>query len=336
MISDDFYGDRFRWFVGVVKDIGDDRSRVRVRVFGIHATEDTTNVSDDDLPWALVLYPTTGGQTSSGNASHGLVPGTWVVGFFVDGDDSQQPIVLGVINGGEGSMNNSSSGNPSESSRASSPGSETGAGTGTSTPNPDGSVDANAPTGSSGQPSTTQLSGNSNEQKVYNYFWERIKLEGAYTGDLKMIVSAITGHIANESSYNPQAKNGNDWNRSEGSQASYGIAQWRAGKYDRYTPMLRFCGIQSRVEPPNLPPLEQQLDFMWHEFHTTERSGYNRCISATNLPDALTGVYLTARAAGYKKINGVWIVDRSDSTFTNKMKEVRRVYSGVSYTGNAV
>lgn len=326
MISDDFYGDRFRWFVGVVKDIGDDRARVRVRIFGIHHTEDTSKVSDDDLPWAMVMYPTTGGQTSSGHASHGLVPGSWVVGFFVDGDDSQQPIVLGVINGGEGSMNNSPGGTPSGGSGASSPGSDTGAGTSTGGTNTD----------SSGQPTTTQLSGGSNEQKVYNYFWERIKKEGAYTGDLKMIVSAITGHIANESGHNPQAKNGNDWNRSEGSQASYGIAQWRAGRYDRYTPMLRFCGIQSRVEPPNLPPLEKQLDFMWHEFHTTEKTGYNRCIAATNLPDALTGVYLTARAAGYKKINGVWIVDRSDPTFTNKMREVRRVYSGVSYTGNAV
>ncbi len=73
MITEDFYGDKFRWFVGVVKDVGDDRSRVRVRIFGIHHTEDTTRVSDGDLPWATVLYPTTGGQTSGGNSSHNLL-----------------------------------------------------------------------------------------------------------------------------------------------------------------------------------------------------------------------------------------------------------------------
>ena len=109
MINDDFYGDRFRWFTGVVKDVGFD-GRVRVRIFGIHHTEDIVRVSDGDLPWAIVLFPTTGGQTSGGNANHGLVNGTWVAGFFADGEDSQQPIIMGVINGGQGSVNNSPGG----------------------------------------------------------------------------------------------------------------------------------------------------------------------------------------------------------------------------------
>jgi hypothetical protein len=336
MINNDFYGDRFRWFVGVVKDVGGDRSRVRVRIFGIHHTEDTSKVADDDLPWALVIYPTTGGQTSGGTASHGLVPGTWVVGFFVDAEDSQQPIVLGVINGGEGSMNNSPGGTGAGTQGGSSPGSSTGAGQGTSTPNPNGTTTANAPGATASGPTTGQLSGSDNEQKVYNYFWERIKKEAAYTGDIKCIVAAITGHVANESRCDPQAKNGNDWNKEEGSKASYGIAQWREGKYDRYGPMLRFCGVETRVQPPNLPSLEKQLDFMWHEFHTSEKSGYNRCISAATLEDAMVGVYMTGRGSAWQKINGTWIVNRSEGTFKNKMDNARRIFSSKSYTGNAV
>ena len=158
MISDDFYGDKFRWFVGVVKDVGDDRSRVRVRIFGIHHTEDVEKVSDGDLPWALVLYPTTGGQTGGGNASHNITPGTWVVGFFFDNIDSQQPIVIGVINGGKESVNSS----PSQNSNVD-----------TTTPEQNSSNPArdasNSDSPTIGSPTTTQLEGGSNVQKSYNF-----------------------------------------------------------------------------------------------------------------------------------------------------------------------
>jgi hypothetical protein len=325
MISDDYYGDRFRWFVGIVKDVGDDRSRVRVRIFGIHHTEDLERVSDGDLPWALVMYPTTGGQAGSGNASHNLTPGTWVVGFFCDGIDSQQPIVMGVINGGPNSVNSSppqnTNTNPSDpTGNVSNPAAAA------------GPIDA-----ATGAPSTTQLEGGTNPQKCYNYFWEKLTAEGAYSGNLKCITSAIVGHLQNESggSINPNAKNGNDWNKSEGSQASFGITQWREGKYDRYGPMLRFCGINTRVQPPNLPPLEKQLDFIWHEFHTSEKSAYNKLLVATNLEDAVAGIIYYGRSSAYKKMNGVWTVDRNEITYRNKLNEARKVYSSMSYTGSS-
>jgi hypothetical protein len=460
MISDDFYGDRFRWFVGVVKDVGDDRSRVRVRIFGIHHTEDTTKVSDGDLPWALVLYPTTGGQAGGGNASHNLTPGSWVVGFFCDGIDSQQPIVFGVINGGAESINSSpaesKSGttvnhdsrgnvqNPSESNGTAGGGTGGGstallaAGTndwgnydqaysgvvasakalqakgftpvivlpaqnvngspnaynaasraaadlGLQTVNPaqyggfasdgyhinpstadaikkqypDAQVfgDSNAVrlgakegvTGNTGAhgseiaknieksdakpsntdaPSTTQLSGGTNVQKVYNYFWEKIKQEGSYSGDLKCIVSAIVGNLQQESgvNINPQA-----YNPSDKGELSAGIAQWRAGRYDRYTPFLKFCGINSPVKPPNLPPLEKQLDFMWHELHTSERSAYNKLIPSTTIQDAVAGIIAFERDESW--IRGT--VDRNNRSYKAKLSYARQILSSVSYTGGA-
>ena len=304
MIVDDFYGDRFRWFVGVVKDVGDDRSRVRVRIFGIHHTDDVTKVSDGDLPWALVLYPTTGGQASSGNASHNLTSGSWVVGFFVDGIDSQQPIVLGSINGGAESVN-------------------------TSQAQPGGLNNNNSDTGT---PSSTQLTGGTNVQKVYNYFWQKLKEEGSYSGDMKVIVSAIVGNLQQESGQNISAQ---AYNPNDKGESSYGICQWRAGKYDRYTPLLKFCGINSQVKPPNLPPLEKQLDFMWHELHTSERAAYNKLLTSTTIQDAVAGIIFFERDDSYKKINGVWTVDRNGKSYQNKLRYARGILSSVSFTGAA-
>lgn len=299
MLADDFYGDRFRWFVGVVKDTGDDRSRVRVRIFGIHHTEDQTKVSDGDLPWALVLYPTTGGQTSSGNASHGLVPGSWVVGFFVDGEDSQQPVVLGVINGGKESMN-ASPGNPGSAGTA-------GDTTGTELP-------------------TTQLAGNDNITKTYNYFYEKISKEGAYTGDLKTINAAIVGNFIVESNCSPGAINPND----KGKQ-SVGIAQWRAERGQKF---LSFCGAESMTKG-SAPPLEKQLDYVWHEFHTSERSAYNKLLTTNTIQDATAAMILYERDASYQKIGGVWTVNRSSPYYTKKLSAARSVLSSYSYSGGA-
>jgi hypothetical protein len=315
MLMDDFYGDKFRWFAGIVKDIGDDRTRVRVRIFGIHHTDDIEKVSDGDLPWALVLYPTTGGQTIAGNSSHNLMPGSWVVGFFSDGIDSQQPIVIGSINGGMGSID--------------------------STPKQYSNVDPLSPSQSSstpssnindsiGNPTTTQLIGDSNVQKVYNYFWENIKQEGKFTGDLKCVVSAICGNLQGESGI----IDAQTYDNSQG-ETTYGIARWKGGKYDRYTPLLRFCGITAKVSSPNLPPLEKQLDYMWHELHTSERSAYNKLINSTNVQDAAAGMIYFERDSSYKKINGAWIVDRKSSSYITKLGNARKLLSTLSFTGTA-
>lgn len=314
ILTDDFYGDRFRWFIGVVQDIGDDRSRVRVRIFGIHHTEDMEKIPNDMLPWAMVMYPTTGGQTSGGNVSHGLKVGTWVAGFFVDGEDSQQPIILGVINGGPGSVNNSPAGT-------------TGSNAGDRTPsNPADAANSGSPT----EPSTTQLTGGDNVKKVYNYFWEKISKEGSATGDKKVMVSAIVGNFQIESgdNINAQAYNGND--RGE---TSVGIAQWRGGKYDRIAPLLKFCGVSGSPSKGNLPSLEKQLDFVWHEFHTSEKAAYNKLLVSTTIQDAVAAMIYYERDASYVKMNGVWTVDRSSSYYQKKLTKARTILSSLSYTG---
>jgi len=62
-----------------------------------------SKVNQGDLPWAVVLQPTTSsGQSGIGVNRHGLQPESWVIGFFADGENCQQPVIIGTIPGGPG------------------------------------------------------------------------------------------------------------------------------------------------------------------------------------------------------------------------------------------
>jgi len=91
----------FQWFVGVVEDRQDPKhlGRLRVRCLGYH-TEVHTDLPTTDLPWAHVMNPITSATVSGvGQTPLGAVEGTWVVGFFQDGADAQQPIIMGTLPG---------------------------------------------------------------------------------------------------------------------------------------------------------------------------------------------------------------------------------------------
>lgn len=85
----------YNWFAGIVEDIKDpkDANRVRVRIYGYHPN-DTSTIPTSSLPWAIVGMPTTSAGVSGIHSSvHGLVQGSSVVGFFLDGDDKQSPFI---------------------------------------------------------------------------------------------------------------------------------------------------------------------------------------------------------------------------------------------------
>ena len=93
--------DGFQWFVGVVEDRQDPKKlgRVRVRCLGYH-TEDHNKLPTADLPWAHPMNPITSATVSGvGQTPLGSVEGTWVIGFFQDGSDCQQPIIIGTLPG---------------------------------------------------------------------------------------------------------------------------------------------------------------------------------------------------------------------------------------------
>jgi len=103
MITDKNFSGRngFYWFTGVVEDRHDPQylGRVRVRCIGLH-TDDKIELPTADLPWAQCVLPTTSSAISGLGASPSfLVEGSWVFGYFRDGENMQEPVVLGSIPG---------------------------------------------------------------------------------------------------------------------------------------------------------------------------------------------------------------------------------------------
>ena len=95
------YFRNFQHFFGVVEDRQDPLrlGRVRIRAFGIH-TEDRAKIPTEDLPWATPVMPYTSASISGvGESPTGPVEGTWVFGFFIDGKQMQQPMILGTLAG---------------------------------------------------------------------------------------------------------------------------------------------------------------------------------------------------------------------------------------------
>lgn len=112
-----FAGLSYRWFIGQVPPDQNERSknadwksawanRVKVRIPGIH---DSRDVTDENLPWAIVAKPTSQGNYSGG--STGIYAGEWVIGFFLD-EANQVPIITHVLgrNTDERGLNESKNG----------------------------------------------------------------------------------------------------------------------------------------------------------------------------------------------------------------------------------
>lgn len=98
---------KFIWFLGVVEDRNDPLmlGRVRVRCFGYH-TEDKNLIPTDDLPWASTIIPT----NDMGKNIKAPKDGSVVVGFFMDGESAQYPVVMGIIPGIPENIANSAKG----------------------------------------------------------------------------------------------------------------------------------------------------------------------------------------------------------------------------------
>jgi hypothetical protein len=110
-----FLGSNFSWWVGQIADDSTWRDniksgkyeskndvpgwgrRYKVRIIGLH-DQGQEAIPDDQLPWANVMYPITGGggQTESGQTAN-LRQGNMVFGFFLDGQDQQVPVIMGVL-----------------------------------------------------------------------------------------------------------------------------------------------------------------------------------------------------------------------------------------------
>ena len=109
LLKSNFLGrDGFRWWIGQIppaktwalqwkKRPNAWGNRVRVRIMGYHP-QNTSELADEDLPWATVILPTNNGSGKAGFKKPIRVnQGDICIGFFMDGDDAQQPVIFGVI-----------------------------------------------------------------------------------------------------------------------------------------------------------------------------------------------------------------------------------------------
>ena len=96
------YGN-FRWWTGVVEDRVDPLKlgRCRVRILGYHTDKKgIDHIPTNTLPWATPSQPiTSGAMNGIGTTPMGPVEGTWVFGFFRDGKDAQDPVMIGTFGG---------------------------------------------------------------------------------------------------------------------------------------------------------------------------------------------------------------------------------------------
>ncbi len=115
LFNSGFLGAGFNWWVGQIADDATWRDnilpgkfesadqipgwgrRYKVRIIGLH-DQGETEIASDQLPWAQVMYPVTagGGQGASGQTPN-LRQGNMVFGFFLDGQEQQVPVIMGVL-----------------------------------------------------------------------------------------------------------------------------------------------------------------------------------------------------------------------------------------------
>ncbi|NBP56660.1 hypothetical protein EBU71_09035 [bacterium] len=107
LLQSHFIGrDGFRWWIGQIPPIssmgkqiegGGWGNRFKVRIIGYHPYSEA-DLPNEDLPWAQCLIPTTAGSGAA-NVATGvqLQQGDIVLGFFLDGDNAQIPVILATF-----------------------------------------------------------------------------------------------------------------------------------------------------------------------------------------------------------------------------------------------
>ena len=115
LFTSGFLGAQFNWWIGQIADdatwrdntasgkheagtqIPGQSRRYKVRIIGYHDKQEES-IPSDQLPWAQVMYPVTaGGGQAAAYQTSALRQGNFVFGFFLDGQDQQVPVIMGIL-----------------------------------------------------------------------------------------------------------------------------------------------------------------------------------------------------------------------------------------------
>ena len=235
-MSNDFYGDSTRWFIGRVVDNvdPDKRGRFQIRIHGLH-TDNQIDIPNAILPWAETLLPSTEGGVSGIGKIPQILPSAMVFGIFLDGTTSQSPLILGSLNHNE---------SPSSTQRnlAGSRG--------------EGEYYTSQSIGSNGTITTPDIrskyqggDANIDQRRVIciNFF--------ADNGFNPIISAGIVGNLEADSNFNPGVVS------NFVSEKSQGIAQWNPA-VGRLQQLQRFAARQNK----DYLDIFTQLEYIVHQF----------------------------------------------------------------------
>ena len=121
--------DGFTWWIGRVAHSkhwykenralaakGKESHRCKVRIIGYHPWDDT--LPEEDLPWAHVMMDAVTGSGQGGlGDTLALTGGETAIGFFLDGDEAQQPVIMGLLHRTAEVSNSISEGEAAKSSQ---------------------------------------------------------------------------------------------------------------------------------------------------------------------------------------------------------------------------
>ena len=115
LFNQQFIGQGFNWWIGQVADDSywrdninpgkfDNKQgikgwgyRYKVRIFGLHDWGEDS-IKSEDLPWANIMYGVTDGAFLQNSGSTPKIrQGNIVYGFFLDGSEQEQPVIMGVM-----------------------------------------------------------------------------------------------------------------------------------------------------------------------------------------------------------------------------------------------
>jgi len=216
------------FFLGNVTNVNDPlkKGRVQVRIYGVHS-DNITDIPHADLPWADVMLPSTGGGSSGIGSSVNITRNSQVIGFFMDGDNFQIPVIIGVIDKYERDYEKDLSFIPS-------------------------SNDFKFPTK---KPDDVDvfLYGSTNIEKAWNWF--RGEIGGSYS---QVATAGILGNLWIESF---AVRNNNDLNpaaRQVGGGPGFGLAQWEIGGE-------RYEELKERSKELDINKMFTQLRFITYE-----------------------------------------------------------------------
>ena len=242
-LSSEYYGDKFRWFIGTVVSINDPLKigRVKVRIYGVHS-EDLNLIKEADLPWCQTIIPPTEDGVPGLGRTVGIKQGAQVVGFFADGKMSQIPIIMGSLitygkptpgQQGRGLDFPSSSFDPNVNSPA----------------NQAVVTDGVNPSKSGGALySDRGAVGGSNVEKAFNFFVSTQLFSPVQS-------AAICGNLIKESGMNPTIVSGFS------GENSFGIAQWNPAA-GRKQQLVQWASDNKL----DFNKLETQLQFLVYDF----------------------------------------------------------------------